>query len=448
MMVLYICALSILTTTVAFQSAFHFGSSPALLATSSPGLPRTPPFSSNKSLAIESQRRRAHIGAATDAVGESTKADIATVEAGMKELKRTLEREYASFFSPMERDFYAESVTFDDPMTSLEGIDSYERNVDMLSGKNIVGKILFRDAGIVLHNIKGGEIIQTANKITIEDLITRWTLRLTFQALPWQPTARFSGISVYKVGPGGPKGVQVLKQTDYWDSINLVPNNKGGAKEAYQKVPTSKAFSDFLNQLKPSQNFAAPSAGTEMPYQLLRRGVDYEVRRYPSFVAVRTQYERRDLGFSELGAFASGLKPLAPAIMNIVDKDNDSKFMMWPLGYAPPGSDAPPADVTSAAKAKKEQQAELYGNCEVVVVPERVIAVGTFADASVEPVVRATDRRLREACQRDGLAVASADDDTSGLTFAQYDAIFSMGERRGEVWIELKEGQHSWSKNS
>ena len=361
----------------------------------------------------------------TTALFQSTSVGADAVKTDVDQLKRTLEREYASFFSPMEREFYAPEVTFDDPMTALEGVDSYERNVDMLSGKNIIGKILFRDAGIVLHNIEGGEVNSDGS---INDIITRWTLRLTFQALPWQPTARFSGISVYNVQAGGPKGVQVMKQTDYWDSINIA---EGGT---YQKVPKGAAISHFLDQMKPSQ-FAAPSAGKELPYQLLRNGMDYEVRRYPAFTAVQTTYERRDEGFSELGSFCSSLDPLSPALFSIVP--SEPKAMMWPLGFAPPGTSTPPE--IPAALEKLENP--LYRDCEIVTFPERVVAIGSYSDASMEPVVRKADRLLREACERDGLTVPASTKDC--LTFAQYDAIYSMGKRRGEVWIELED--HPWT---
>jgi len=391
----------------------------------------------------------------TQILAESA-AVTSAVENGVNQLKRTLEREYASFFSPMERggycfeqilflshdllhltfvfisltsEYYAEGVTFDDPMTNLEGVDAYQKNVDMLSGKNIIGKILFRDAGIVLHNIDGGEIKDDGS---INDIITRWTLRMTFQALPWQPTARFSGISIYNVRPGGPKGVQVVKQTDFWDSINIA---EGGQ---YKKVETGKAIAHFLDQLKPDQ-FAAPSAGTELPYQLLRRGSDYEVRRYPSFVAVKTAYERRDEGFTELGAFSSGMDPLAPALMTVTSSA-EPKYMMWPLGYTKPGFDAP-AELQMANEKAAEK---IWKTCEIVSVPERVVAVGSFSDASVEPVVRKADKVLRESCGRDGLTVAGVGD--GAVTFAQYDAVYSMGKRRGEVWIELEESGHPWAR--
>jgi hypothetical protein len=60
-------------------------------------------------------------------------------------------------------------------------------------------------------------------------------------------------------------------------------------------------------------------------------------------------------------------------------------------------------------------------------------------DASMEPVVRKADKELRELLARDGLAPAG-----DALQFAQYDAIFSMGRRRGEVWIDLADDGHPW----
>ena len=147
----------------------------------------------------------------------------------------------------MERDYYSPTVTFDDPMTSLSGVDAYQNNVDMLSSRTLMGKVLFKDAGIVLHSVTGGDVNPADGSIS--NIITRWTLRVTAQVLPWQPTARFSGISVYEVKSGGPKGVQVTHQTDYWDSINI---KEGGS---YATVDKSIAVNDFLNQLKPNNAF-------------------------------------------------------------------------------------------------------------------------------------------------------------------------------------------------
>lgn len=221
------------------------------------------------------------------------------------ELKRVLEREYVSFFDPMRREYYAPNVAFVDPMTTLEGVDSYQNNVDMLASRTLLGKLLFEDAGIVLHNIEGGDVVvgEGGEGGEISDIITRWTLRLTAKVLPWSPTARFSGISVYKVKPtpGSSVGVTIVGQTDYWDSVNISPESGG----EYGPVDKSRAIGDFLGQLAPG-GFEAAAAAPELPYSLLRRGDGYEVRKYPAFAGVKLPYNRRDEGFGSLGAFTKG----------------------------------------------------------------------------------------------------------------------------------------------
>jgi len=201
-----------------------------------------------------------------------------------------------SFFDPMRTEYYAKDVTFDDPLNDLSGVAAYQSNVDMLGARTLFGSVLFEDSSIVLHSIEGGEVKEDGS---ISDITTRWTLRFTFKILPWAPTARFTGISVYNVVPGGPEGVLVKKQTDYWDSINMI---EGGT---YQPMSKGVAISDFLDQLKPG-GFQAQGAAPEVPYQLLRRGNGYEVRQYPSYSAVKLPYGRRDEGFGALGAFTKG----------------------------------------------------------------------------------------------------------------------------------------------
>lgn len=121
-------------------------------------------------------------------------------------------------------------------------------------------------------------------------------------------------------------------------------------------------------------------------------------------------------------------------------EDDSTKSMAWPLDYAPPGQSTPAENPKLAERM--EDKRYLERGCEVEVKPSQVIAVGSFSDASMEPVVRKADRQLREALERDGLQVET--DSKSRVTFAQYDAIYSMGKRRGEVWIPLKEGGHPW----
>jgi hypothetical protein len=224
--------------------------------------------------------------------------DIEKIGRAVGKLKGVLEREYVSFFAPMQKEYYAPAVSFEDPMTSLSGVDAYQNNVDMLASRTLMGKFLFEDASIVLHSVDGGEVAADGS---IANIFTRWTLRVTAKVLPWQPTARFSGISVYEVSSGGKEGVLVNHQTDYWDSINIKPDSSG----EYQKVDKGVAIQDFVGQVKP-ENARAIAAGPEVPYQLLRRGNGYEVRRYPSFTVAKIPYDRRDEGYDILATITQG----------------------------------------------------------------------------------------------------------------------------------------------
>lgn len=299
----------------------------------------------------------------------------------------------------------------------------------MASRDSLLGSILFDDAGIVLHAVTGGEVNE--NDGSIANIMTRWTLRVTVKVLPWKPTARFTGVSVYEVSPGGTEGVLINHQTDYWDSINI---QEGGR---YDKVDKITAVKDFLNQLKPDNGNAA-AAGVELPYQLLRRGKGYEVRRYPAYTVAKIPYDRRDVGYDVLATITAGVKPLAPALMEVPYDDSAQKTMSWPLGFVAPGSsDLPPVPQSVLDKSKEP----MWSDCEISSVDSTVVAVGSFSDASVAPIVRKADRQLREALSRDGISVPASS--SSSVKFAQFDAIFSLGKRRGEVWIEL-DGGHPW----
>ena len=366
-----------------------------------------------------SQRRKAPQTLNAAASAESSIVNVASTESAVATLKTVLEREYLSFFDPMRTEYYDTKVTFDDPMTSLAGVAAYQNNVDLLASRTFLGKLLFDDAGILLHSVTGGQV----NPIngSIQDIITRWTLRVTVKLLPWTPTATFTGVSIYKVTPSStPQGVIIVGQTDYWDSVNLI---KGGS---YGPIDKTIAITDFLNQLRPG-GFQAATAAPELPYTLLRRGNGYQVRRYPSYTGVRIKYGRRDEGFGSLGAFTKGMSPLGPALMTVQNKEASDKFMLWPLSYCQPGQDSPPPVPLAVEKSNDPQ----WRKCQLLTVPSTVVAVADFSDASMEPVVRKADRLLRDALARDGIDAPVVD----GVQFAQYDAIFSMGKRRGEVWI-------------
>lgn len=135
-----------------------------------------------------------------------------------------------------------------------------------------------------------------------------------------------------------------------------------------------------------------------------------------------------------------GTKPLAPSLQVVPSSDNDEKTMSWPLTFASPGEVNPPA-VKQIVLDKVNDP--IWSVCKIETVPRRVVAVGTYSDASVGPIVRRADQQLREACKRDGIAIPPHTE--GSVRFAQYDAIYSLGKRRGEVWIDLDDGGHPWN---
>jgi hypothetical protein len=220
--------------------------------------------------------------------GVSVKAPADDFVSRKAALVEGLRREYDSFFRPMEEELYAPGITFSDPLSSLEGVAAYKKNVEMLSGESDFGRRLFADCGLVMHNV-------TSDSPESRSLCTRWTLQFRFKLLPWKPLAQFTGVSQYTIDDQA----RVLRQQDYWDSINLQP---GGTYAPAGKI---SGLLDMLKQFMPRSS-AEAAGDKELPYQLLRRAAQYEVRRYPQYIAVVTEYERRLDGLGTLGAYTGG----------------------------------------------------------------------------------------------------------------------------------------------
>lgn len=117
------------------------------------------------------------------------------------------------------------------------------------------------------------------------------------------------------------------------------------------------------------------------------------------------------------------MNPLAPSIVEVGDT---GKRMLWPVHFAAPGQTVEPVAADGVDSLQR---------------PALIQAVARFADAATEPVVRRIQHRLKSSLARDGLPF----DETSALTFAQYDAVYSLGQRRGEVWIPLRPN-HPWDE--
>ena len=209
-------------------------------------------------------------------------------DAKVDALKACLTREYTSFFSPLEENFYVPDVSFVDPLTKLDSLDAYRANVDMLAGRTLMGRVLFSDAQIALHSVE---------RTGARAMRTRWTLSFVFSALPWRPVAYFTGVSEYEIDDAA----RVVAQRDYWDSLGLPSCSSvapGAAPDTYAPAPKLESLADLVAQLVPLESSPAVTAlsqvaagGARVTYdlasaapgrafELLRRGSSYVVRRY------------------------------------------------------------------------------------------------------------------------------------------------------------------------
>lgn len=137
------------------------------------------------------------------------------------------------------------------------------------------------------------------------------------------------------------------------------------------------------------------------------------------------------------------MKPLAPTIVNFSGSDS-KKTMLWPLQFVMPNqseNDLQPEAIRQQIISKNDG---IEGTFNIVVIPEKVIAVGRFTDIIVEPIVRKVHAMLKDTCIQDGLQPTPDAINDTMITFAQYDAVYSMGKRRNEVHVELANGGHPY----
>jgi hypothetical protein len=152
----------------------------------------------------------------------------------------------------------------------------------------------------------------------------------------------------------------------------------------YAIAPKTKGVLDFISQLKDTRG-NAELAAPELPYELLRRTAEYEVRRYPALVTADTTYEQRPEGYDRLGSYVGGsnadsrrLQGFSPTIMRIGRGEQRRKVMSWPLAFSSPTREP------SAA----EFPLPTGGNIAVKQVNPSVVAVARFDVAATEPVVK------------------------------------------------------------
>tara|TARA_B110000305_G_scaffold240435_1_gene311033 strand:+ start:642 stop:1766 length:1125 start_codon:yes stop_codon:yes gene_type:complete len=345
-------------------------------------------------------------------------------------IKKTLAREYASFFNPLERSIYSPTLDFTDPLASLNSITDYEKNIQMLNGRGLLGGILFDSASsrINLHKIVSPGI-QDAN------IQTFWTLKFTVKLLPWRPTLVISGVSLYFIDSNNNSNnnnndSKITRQVDYWDSINL---SKSGT---YSQVDKAEAVSDCIGQVFDKSKRINPSANPgELPFELLRATPAYLVYRFPARIAVSYQYEeRRDEAFLALGEFCR-VRKITPLVPSFIEVNKDGrKTMRWITEYKSPKLSNLEFEKTIPA-SDDESFAFEY-------LPETVFAVKFFNDAITQNAVDSAHNRLLTLIADDETLKTDLEEGEEKRVFLQYDAVFSMGERKAAVAIELVE--HVW----
>ena len=155
------------------------------------------------------------------------------------------------------------------------------------------------------------------------------------------------------------------------------------------------ALADFLGHIAPSAILDAKQSGLKLPYELLQRSNGYKVRWYPEHTVAELPYLCRNKGFGSLGAFMRCLNPLALAVMSVPNnKETANKYMAWSIAYQPPGARAPPLEIPPLA-AENTGQGQ-WRTTRVNVQMSRIVAVGTFNNASMGPVVRKANWELQE----------------------------------------------------
>jgi len=66
-------------------------------------------------------------------------------------IKRSLASEYASFFTPLQSDIYCPDLVFTDPLSVVKGVSSYEKNIDLIAGRGLIGGLVFDEGRGRIH---------------------------------------------------------------------------------------------------------------------------------------------------------------------------------------------------------------------------------------------------------------------------------------------------------
>ncbi|KAI3972201.1 hypothetical protein MKX01_011753 [Papaver californicum] len=268
----------------------------------------------------------------------------------------------------IDHTMYDEWLRFRDPITKSDSIYGYLAYIFML-------KHLFKPE-IQLHYVK-----QTG----AYEISTRWTAIMKLITVPWKPRLVLTGTSIMHINPENHK---FYSHVDIWDSIE---------KNEYFSV---EGFLDIIEQLGISMN---PDSGSPN-YQILKRTLDYEVRKYCPFVIIETE------GGTELSSSTG----------------SDQTFETYAQSKISTRSHFLPLDKDFCRSYNSEE-------LTLKMVEEGFAVVSNFSGNLTEEIVFEQNKKLRRAIIRDGLKPKET------FLLARYKDSSGKYKMRSEVLIWLEE---------
>lgn len=320
------------------------------------------------------------------------------------------------------REHFEDGIVFADPWTSVKTFPLYWFNINFLRW--------FLAPIYEVHDVR-----QTGEA----EIRARWTFSMQFwwnrynpTKVLWDPRLVFTGITIFNVNPESGK---IAAHIDRWDCLN------------------DNDFFSFQGLRYVLKEMVNPSHGAnkETPlFNILKKYWEWEVRRYPSFLAAEVSDEgagARNGVNSTAGNGHSKHSQLTPAetwtaayktLRGYFSGDNNSKkklemtvpvykdsqgVMRWYTG----------ADYQDASSAPQPNDRRI----RIAKQPETLCAVHVFAGQPTDDNVLWRVDRLRADLRKDGLE--PADGDGSYWVLAEYNWPWTLGPwKRNEILIPVK----------
>lgn len=294
----------------------------------------------------------------------------------------------------VSRSKYSTSFSFEDPLISLNGMDSYSTFLRALH-------TLF-DTRLELHSVQGAENRAEA----------RWTMTIRPRFPPWPMPVVLTGRTTFVMDPT--TGL-VTSQKNSWDAVK---EGQPGSLEAVQYLLQS------LLNIELTPDLDSPR------YKVLLKTKDYEIRRYDPYLVAEVA-----MGNREAPASGQGFMELADYIFG-KNAEGAKMEMTTPVyttsGGTPEGG--PRMQFVMEPKYEKVEELPTPDKASVTRSTSQggYVAARSFTGLPMQFEVDREERRLRESLVRDGYAPGQ------GYRLARYNEPFTLPNiRRNEVIISL-----------